>query len=257
MKKIKMDKRKIIALCKASLWGVCILLFPVFTGVLSAILSLATIETLFFQSIFMFASLVIPLIFVLRGKWKWEEIGFKKYDADCSKRVYHFFPLIAVLIPVAVQGFYFKSEIYVCGNLLLYLAVGIAEEIYFRGIIPNCLGKAFSTKGVIWLSAIIFGAGHIAAVFTAGSGWEIFLTVFNAFLFGWLTMEMVLISKNIVPAILLHFFFDFETKIVAMNGSALLTAECVRGVIVFAAAVWLAVVIRINRRSIFHWKFFR
>lgn len=244
-----MNKRKLCALYKASLWGVCILLFPIFAGVLSAILSLETIETLFFQSIFMFASLIVPLIFVLLGKWNWEEIGFKKYDINCCKKVYHFLPLIAVFIPVAIHGFYFKSVMYVCGNLLLYLAVGTAEEIYFRGIIPAYLKKAFSTKGVILLSAIIFGAGHIAAAFTANNSREIVLSIFNAFLFGWLAIEIVLISKNIAPAILLHFLFDFETKIVAISKTALLIAECVRGAIVFAAAVWLAFAIRKSTHS--------
>lgn len=249
MKVIKMDKGKIIALYKASLWGICILLFPIFSGILSAVLSFGTIEALFFQSSFMLVSLVIPLILVLSGKWKWEEIGFRKYDADYSKKAYHFLPLITIFIPVAMQGFYFKSTIYVFGNLVLYLTVGIAEEIYFRGIIPKYLKKFFLTKGVILFSAAIFGIGHIAAAFTASNGWEVFLTILNAFLFGWLAIEMELISKNIVPVILLHFFFDFETKIVVMNGTALLFAECIRGVIVFAAAVWLATVIRINLNS--------
>ena len=241
-----MDNRKIIALYKDSLWGVCILLFPVFSGVLSTVLSLGTIETLFFQGLFMLVSLVIPLIFVLSSKWKWEEIGFGKYDIECSKKAYHFLPLITIFIPVAIQGFYFKSIIYVCGNLFLYLTVGIAEEIYFRGIIPQYLREVFLTKDVILFSAIIFGIGHIATAFTASNGWEVFLTILNAFLFGLLAIEMELISKNIVPVILLHFFFDFETKIVAMNGTVLLLAECVRGVVVFIAAVWLATVIRIN-----------
>lgn len=241
-----MDKGKLIALYKSFLWGVCILLFPIFSGVLSAILSLGTIETLFIQGFFMLTSLVIPLIFALCGKWKWEEIGFCKYDTACSKKAYHFLPLIAIFIPVAIQGFYFKSIIYVFGNLFLYLTVGIAEEIYFRGIIPKYLSKAFSVKGVILFSTLIFGIGHIATAFTTSNSWEIFLTVLNAFLFGWLAIEMQLISKNIIPAIILHFLFDFETKIVAMNGTTLLIAECVRGVILFVAAVWLATVIRIN-----------
>lgn len=246
MGEIKMDKRKISALCKSFLWGGCILLFPVFTGILSAILSLEKTETLFFQGLFMLFSLAIPLTFVLNGKWKWAEIGFRKYDADCSKKAYHFLPLIAIFIPVTIQGFYFKSAIYVFGNLFLYLTVGIAEEVYFRGIIPKYLRKEFSIKGVILFSAIIFGIEHIATAFTARNGLEVCLTIFNAFLFGWLAIEIELISKNIVPAILLHFFFDFETKIVAMDETALLFAECVRGAIVFAAAVWLATVIRIN-----------
>lgn len=241
-----MDKRKISTLCKSFLWEICILLFPIFSGVLSAILSLETIETLFIQGLCMLSSLVIPLIFVLSGKWRWEEIGFGKYDADCSEKAYHFFPLIAIFIPVAMQGFYFRSTIYVFGNLFLYLTVGIAEEVYFRGIIPKYLRKEFSIKGVILFSAVIFGIGHIATALTASNGWEVCLTILNAFLFGWLAIEIELISKNIVPVILLHFFFDFETKIVVMSGTALLFAECVRGVIVFVAAVWLATVILIK-----------
>lgn len=96
------------------------------------------------------------------------------------------------------------------------------------------------------LSAVIFGIGHIATAFTANNGWEVCLTILNAFLFGWLAIEIELISKNIMPVILLHFLFDFETKIVVMNGTALLFAECVRGVLVFVAAVWLATIIRAN-----------
>lgn len=246
MRAIRMDKRKVIALYKASLWGVCILLFPIFTGALSAILALETTETLFLQGLFMLSSLAIPLIFILSGKWNWREIGFRKYDADCSKKAYHFLPLIAIYIPAAIQGFCFKSKIYVFGNLFLYLTVGIAEEIYFRGVIPKYLKKEFSIKGVILLSAVIFGIGHIATAFTTNNGWEVCLTILNAFLFGWLAIEIELISKNIMPVILLHFLFDFETKIVVMNGTALLFAECVRGVIVFVAAVWLATIIRAN-----------
>lgn len=241
-----MGKGKVAALYKSFLWGACILLFPIFSGMLSAFLSLGTIETLFIQGFFMLASLAVPLCFVLRGRWEWEEIGFGKYDAACGKKAYHFLPLIVIFIPAAIQGFYFKSIMYTFGNLFLYLAVGIAEEIYFRGIIPKYLRKAFSIKGVIVFSAVIFGTGHIATAFTSGNAWEVFLTVLNAFLFGWLAIEMTLISKNIVPVILLHFFFDFETKIIAMDGAALLIAECVRGAVVFAAAVWLAAVIRIS-----------
>lgn len=239
-----MNKGKIVALYKSLLWGICILLFPVFSGVLSAILSLGTIDTLFFQGLFMAVSLSLPLFFTLSGKWKWEEIGFGKYDIKRSKKAYHFLPLFAIFIPTAIQGFYFKSVLYVFGNLFLYLTVGIAEEIYFRGIIPKYLRTTFSTKGVILFSTIIFGIGHLTTAFTTKDIWQIFLTIINAFLFGWLAIEIELISKNIMLVILLHFLFDFETKIVAMNENVLLNAECVRGAIIFVVAVWLATVIR-------------
>ena len=47
----------------------------------------------------------------------------------------------------------------------------------------------------------------------------------------------------IIPAFLVHFLFDFETKIVVMNGKELLIAEFVRGIMMFIVASWFAIVI--------------
>ena len=96
---------------------------------------------------------------------------------------------------------------------------------------------------MIFLSAVIFGIGHIASAFTASNGSEVLLSVLNAFIFGWLAIEMALICKNIMPGILLHFMFDFETKIVVMDGNDLLAAECIRGVVMVLAAVWLGIIL--------------
>lgn len=235
-----MNEEKLFALCKSLFWGICILLFPILSGTLSVVFSLGTIEVLFLQGTFMLLALIIPLIFILAKKWRWSEIGFVKIDINECKKVIYFLPMSAIFIPVAVKGFHMKSAGYVLGNLFLYLMAGIAEEVCFRGIIPKYLNKAFSPKGVILLSAIIFGIGHMATAFTTNNGTEIFLTVLNAFIFGWLAIEMTVISKNITPAILLHFMFDFETKIVVMHGTELLIAECIRGIIMFVEAIWLA-----------------
>lgn len=56
-------------------------------------------------------------------------------------------------------------------------------------------------------------------------------------------MEITILSSNIIPAILLHFLFDFETKIVVINGKELLIAEIVRGTFMLIIACWLYVVI--------------
>ena len=244
-----MNKEKLFALCKSLFWGICILLFPILSGILSVVFSLETIEMLFLQGTFMLLALIIPLIFILTKKWRLSEIGFAKIDIKECKKVIYFLPVSVIFIPTAVKGFCIKSTAYVLGNLFLYLMVGIAEEVYFRGIIPKYLNKAFSLKGVILLSTIIFGIGHMATAFTANNGLEIFLTVLNAFIFGWLAIEMTIISKNITPVILLHFMFDFETKIVVMYGNELLIAECIRGVIMVVEAVWLTGVANRNKQK--------
>lgn len=237
------NREKSAALGKSILWGVCILLFPILSGTLSAVLSLETVETLILQGVFMLLSLTVPCVFIFVKKWNWSEIGFSKIDRGGCKKAAYFLPLLAVFVPVAVEGFSLKSAAYVWSNLFLYCMVGLAEEVYFRGIIPKYLNRAFSRKGMMVLSTLIFGIGHIASAFTVGSGLEIFLSVLNACIFGWLAIEMAVICKNIVPGILLHALFDFETKIVVMQGQALLIAECARGAVMVLAAIWLGTIL--------------
>lgn len=241
-------KQKILVICKSLIWCFVVLLFPIVSGAFSVILALDTVTTLFLQGTFMAMALIPPAIFVLSDRWQWRELGFATFDFMGCKRVLFYIPLLVIFIPVAVKGFYVKSIGYVLGNLFLYLFVGVSEEVYFRGIIPQHLKKHFSTKGIVLLSTLIFGIGHVATAFTGSNVFELALTVLNAFIFGWLAMEMTIISSNIIPAILVHFIFDFETKIVVMNGKSLLLAEIIRGVMMFIIASWYAVAIYKQRK---------
>lgn len=237
-----MTKSKALAIGKSLLWCLVILLFPVISGALSVILFLTSIETLFLQGTFMLLSLIPPALFILSRKWHWSEIGLAQFDFESCKKTLYFLPILVIFVPAALKGFYARSMDYVLGNLFLYLLVGVSEEIYFRGIIPQYLKKEFSTDAVVLLSTLIFGIGHIAVAFAGTNAIEIVLTIFNAFIFGWLAMEMTLITSHIVPAILVHFFFDFETKIVAIDGEGLLIAEGVRGALMFVIAGWLTII---------------
>ncbi len=241
-------KHKVLAICKSFLWCFVILIFPIASGAVSVIFALDTVTTLFVQGIFMTMALIVPAILVFTGKWQWKDVGFASFDYKACKRVVYFFPALVIFAPVAVKGFYVKSIGYVIGSFFLYLFVGISEEVYFRGIIPQYLKKEFSAKGIVLWSTLIFGIGHVATAFTGSNVCEIALTVLNAFIFGWLAMEMTIISSNIIPAALVHFLFDFETKIVAMNGKELLIAEMIRGIMMFIIAGWFAGVLYKKRK---------
>ena len=241
-------KHKVLAICKSLLWCFWVLLFPIASGTISVILALDTVTTLFLQGTFMALSIIPPAIFVFSGKWQLREVGFASFDFKGCKKVLYFIPLLVIFVPVAIKGFYVKSIGYVLGSLFLYLFVGISEEVYFRGIIPRYLKEEFSTKGIVLWSTLIFGIGHVATTFTGSNVFDIALTVLNAFLFGWLAMEMTIISSNIIPAILVHFLFDFETKIVVMNGTDVRIAEVIRGAMMFIMASWFAVVIYKQRK---------
>lgn len=242
-------KKKALVIGQSLLWCLVILLFPVASGALSVILALDAVETLRLQGAFMLAALVPPAVFVLSGKWRWNEIGFGKIDFEGCKSALYFIPLLVIFVPAAVEGFSIESVGHMLGNLFLYLFVGISEEVYFRGIIPQYLKKEYQTRSVVLLSTLIFGVGHMAAAFTGINTFVIVLTILNAFIFGWLAAEMTLISSSIMPAVLVHFFFDFETKIVAMDGEGLLIAEGIRGALMFVIAGWLTVIAHGQRRT--------
>lgn len=82
----------------------------------------------------------------------------------------------------------------------------------------------------------------------AGSNiFEIALTMLNVFILSWLTIEITILSSNIIPAILMH-FFNFETKIVVMSSRELLIAESACGMLIFILAIWL-VIVRIKEKE--------
>lgn len=59
----------------------------------------------------------------------------------------------------------------------------------------------------------------------------------------WLAIELTILSSSLIPAILVHALFDFETKIVAMRGLDLWLAEGVCGFLMVVLASWFAVLI--------------
>lgn len=221
------------AIWRGILWTLLILLFPVGSGVLSAVLALSTRQTLLVQSAAMLLALVPPLALVLTGKWQRQDLGFRHFRGIGL----WILPVLAIFIPPAVKGFAWRENAW--GMLLLYGAVGLSEEVYFRGIIPGILKKAFSRRCTLWLSAGLFALGHAAGALSGMGLAETILTIFNALIFGVLALEMTALSGNIIPAVLVHFFFDFETKICRLDGPWLLTAEVVRGIVMVLAAVCL------------------
>jgi membrane protease YdiL (CAAX protease family) len=234
---------KFKAILFSLLWCLIILAFPIASGVIASISKLDKISTIILQGSFMLLSLVVPLVFLLTKKWNFKEIGFNKITKEGAKNVLYFLPLLLIFIPCSVQGFHVESIEYFFANLYLYLFVGIAEELYFRGIIPYYLGKAFSTKWIIIISSLIFALGHSVTILTDGNIAMMILTVINALIFGFLTIEMYMLCKNIIPGMFIHFLFDFETKFILMNGNNLLIAEIIRGTVMTLIAIYFAIVL--------------
>ena len=69
------------------------------------------------------------------------------------------------------------------------------------------------------------------------------LTVINALFFGFMAIEMYMLCGSVVPGMIVHFLFDFETKFILMSGNDLFIAEIVRAALMALIAICFAVVL--------------
>ena len=241
-------KEKIRNITVCTLIGIFVIIFPVISGVIVGITKMEGNNILFLQASFMLLPIIVFIILTLLKKINRKDI---RLVVDVNKKNYlYYLPVALVYVPVLVGGFVWKGSTYFLANLLLYLSVGIAEELYFRGIIPHLLEKEFKKESVILISSLIFGLGHAASAFTNNNPIVVILTILNALIFGFLAICLLYKTKTIVPLMIIHFLFDFETKFIALEGNALSIAEGVRGAIMFIYGIILFILIR--RESIKH-----
>lgn len=194
-------------------WTVVMLIFPVVSGVIVTVFEMNQIEIFLTQGCFMLLSIIIPVVYVFKRKVYTKEVGLRKMEPENIRKTLLFIPLILSELPLVVDGVDFKGFIYVSVLMFFTLAVGISEELYFRGIILKLLKDNFSVKDAIVISALVFGIGHFASILAGKSIVEVLLQIINAIVFGILAAEIVMITKSLIPVIIWHFLFDFVNHI--------------------------------------------
>lgn len=225
---------------KSIIWTLIILCFPVVSAVISLKLELNNTQTMFLQGCFMFSSLIIPIIYLRKYKISFKEIGLTNMENRSAKKVLFFLPPIISVVPFLLVGINLNSIKYIMTLLFFTLAIGISEEVYFRGVILNLLVKKYPIKKSIVISALIFGAGHIASILAGTSILTVLLQMINAFVFGIITAEIVTITKSIIPTIIWHFVFNFVNYITLANGinEIIATGFQVIIMIIYAYNLW-------------------
>jgi membrane protease YdiL (CAAX protease family) len=163
-----------------------------------------------------------PLVYCKVKKIALKDILLTGIDKEGLTKTLFYLPLIAVLLPMIVSGVDLSHTGYVLATLLFTLGVGIAEELYFRGIILRLLGKSFGPLPVVFISVLIFGTSHASGAFVASSLVIVLLSILNAFLFGWIAAETALITKNIIPLMIFHCLFDSFTYQMLATGNAMI-----------------------------------
>lgn len=134
---------KVKPILKSIMWIISILLFPITSGIIATIAEYDVIRTFVIQGCFVLASFIIPFIYVLVKKIRLEELGLCKLSNTTGKKVLYLIPVLVSEIPLLILGINLNNFEYVMSLILLTLAIGISEEVYFRGIILSVVNKLF------------------------------------------------------------------------------------------------------------------
>ena len=110
----------------------------------------------------------------------------------------------------------------------------------------NLIKNSFtSITAIINLSALIFGLGHIASVIGTGDIIATILQIINAYFFGIVSTETLLLTKSIYPLMAFHFIYNTANYISTANG----TTEIICIGVQVALTVITAVIFGINIKN--------
>jgi len=232
---------KLRILLQAAAWSLVIIAFPVLSGVIAAVTELPPVDTRLVQAVFMLLSLVPLLLFCrVRGAGR-QALRLTGISREGLSAFYYGLPLPIVFLPALLTGLQISDPSLSWAALLFTVTVGIAEELYFRGLILHLLEKAFRPGSAVALSSLLFGFGHAAAALATPSPLMVALIILSALIFGWLAAEAALLLQNILPLMLFHALFNFIDYHMKAQGKVLALAYFFRGAIMLALAAWLLV----------------
>lgn len=88
-------------------------------------------------------------------------------------------------------------------HFIMMVNVGFIEEVIFRGFLFKLMEKS-NVKSAMIVSALTFGVGHIANLFTGADVVQTLLQICYATTIGFLFVTIFYKSKSLIPCILTH-----------------------------------------------------
>jgi hypothetical protein len=119
------------------------------------------------------------------------------------------------------------------------IAIGLSEELYFRGIILRKLRACFTIKQTVILSSVFFAAVHASQAFSGAGILMVALTIINALLFGIVASEIAVLTKSIIPVIMWHVSYDFINWIALVQGTIETVLIIIESTIMITYAIYL------------------
>jgi membrane protease YdiL (CAAX protease family) len=133
-------------------------------------------------------------------------------------------------VQIGVNGFNVDSIMFI-KYLVLAIAIGVIEEVVFRGILFSML-KGRSKIKIVLISASVFASIHFVNFFGGMSPWFVALQVFAAFSIGLMLGVARIKDTTIWMVVIAHTLINFSTFVsVGLGNPELNTAEVLMWVI--------------------------
>jgi len=234
----KRKNTKLRSVLSSLVFAIVLMMFPVASGVIVVVNDMDAIQGYWLQGVFMMLSISVPAVFMWITNMRPVQIGFARLEKGSAEAVLYFVPAIA-----AKTGFLFcgiSHDIHTIVALAFFaIAIGLSEELYFRGIIVSKLRTCFTIKQTVILSSVFFAAVHASQSFSGAGIFTVALTIINALLFGIVASEIVMLTKSIVSVIIWHASFDFINWIALAQGTIEIALIIIQSVIMITYAVYL------------------
>ena len=119
----------------------------------------------------------------------------------------------------------------------LTLAVGLNEELFYRGIVFKVM-RRYGTCRAIAYSALIFGVLHLANLGNGSSAGYLLLQVVFSALFGFVTAELVAVTGSLWPGVAFHAAYDTVAYLGGDSSSTTALASLAVQVVLLGAYGW-------------------
>lgn len=175
------------------------------------------------------------------------KLGFRSAEKGAAKRMLYFSPLLLIALSPFAAGINFNGgAALILANLFLTLGIGMAEEIFFRGIICGAwLGRGVGKA--MMLSSVLFGFSHILNLAGGADFGETILQICFALVYGMAFALIFAESGSLLPCVLLHALHDF-CAFISGEGSA--QFEIILGAVQFIVLlVYFLYLFRITARK--------
>ena len=212
-------KRKDRIVLKTAGTTIVLLLFFFTQGAIVVITKIEGVPSALIRGAVIWVLVIITLAYSIIRYKGISKLGFRGAEKGAAKRMLYFSPLLLIAFTPFAAGINFNGgAALILANLFLTLGIGMAEEIFFRGIICGLwLGRGVGKAMII--SSVLFGLCHILNIAGGAELGETLLQICFALVYGMVFALIFAESGSLLPCVLLHALHDF-CSFISGEGSA-------------------------------------